>query len=163
MFFPKVSVVHTCTPIYYWFFLNRCQISSILPTAYQMAKKSDPSYFAVTEDTLITIFTGPTWGPSGADRTQVGPMLAPWTLLSRTTKLTLINCAATDPPSFQKLFHEIPDDKRGFWYSYLNDDLYGVYLSTKRYIECIIPGIHRCIDLVHIINSHFLWYVHTHI
>ena len=25
---------------------------------------------------------GPTWGPSGADRTQVGPMLAPWILLS---------------------------------------------------------------------------------
>ena len=31
---------------------------------------------------LIAIFMGPTWGPSGADRTQVGPMLAPWTLLS---------------------------------------------------------------------------------
>ena len=27
-------------------------------------------------------FVGPTWGPSGADRTQVGPMLAPWSLLS---------------------------------------------------------------------------------
>ena len=25
---------------------------------------------------------GPTWGPPGADRAQVGPMLAPWTLLS---------------------------------------------------------------------------------
>ena len=25
---------------------------------------------------------GPTWGPPGADRTLVGPMLAPWTLLS---------------------------------------------------------------------------------
>ena len=25
---------------------------------------------------------GPTWGPSGTDRTQVGPMLASWTLLS---------------------------------------------------------------------------------
>ena len=25
---------------------------------------------------------GPTWGPSGAVRTQMGPMLAPWTLLS---------------------------------------------------------------------------------
>ena len=25
---------------------------------------------------------GPTWGQSGADSTQVGPMLAPWTLLS---------------------------------------------------------------------------------
>ena len=31
---------------------------------------------------LIATFMGPTWGPSGADRTQVGPMLAPWTLLS---------------------------------------------------------------------------------
>ena len=32
---------------------------------------------------LIAKFMGPTWGPSGADRTQVGPMLAPWNLLSR--------------------------------------------------------------------------------
>ena len=31
---------------------------------------------------LIARFMGPTLGPSGADRTQVGPMLAPWTLLS---------------------------------------------------------------------------------
>ena len=31
---------------------------------------------------LVARFVGPTWGPSGADRTQVGPMLAPWTLLS---------------------------------------------------------------------------------
>ena len=29
---------------------------------------------------LIARFMGPTWGPSGADRTQVGPMLAPWNL-----------------------------------------------------------------------------------
>ena len=32
--------------------------------------------------TLIARFMGPTWGPSGADSTQVGPMLAPWSLLS---------------------------------------------------------------------------------
>ena len=32
--------------------------------------------------TQIAKFMGPTWGPSGADRTQMGPMLAPWTLLS---------------------------------------------------------------------------------
>ena len=31
---------------------------------------------------LIARLMGPTWGPSGADRTQVGPMLAPRTLLS---------------------------------------------------------------------------------
>ena len=32
--------------------------------------------------TLKARFMGPTWGPSGADRTQVGHMLAPWILLS---------------------------------------------------------------------------------
>ena len=37
---------------------------------------------ALWKSTLIASFMGPTWGPSGADRTQVGPMLAPWTLLS---------------------------------------------------------------------------------
>ena len=31
---------------------------------------------------LIARFMGPTRGPYGANRTQVGPMLAPWTLLS---------------------------------------------------------------------------------
>ena len=34
------------------------------------------------ECTLIARFMGPMWGPSGTDRNQVGPMLAPWTLLS---------------------------------------------------------------------------------
>ena len=32
--------------------------------------------------TLIARFMGPTWGSSETDRAQVGPMLAPWTLLS---------------------------------------------------------------------------------
>ena len=30
----------------------------------------------------IARFVRPTWGPTGAGRTQLGPMLAPWTLLS---------------------------------------------------------------------------------
>ena len=32
--------------------------------------------------TQVARFMGPPWGPSGDNRTQVGPMLAPWTLLS---------------------------------------------------------------------------------
>ena len=32
--------------------------------------------------TQIAKFMGPTWGPSGSCRPQMGPMLAPWTLLS---------------------------------------------------------------------------------
>ena len=35
-----------------------------------------------SRSTLIAGFMGPTLGPSGADRTQVGPMLTPWILLS---------------------------------------------------------------------------------
>ena len=39
-------------------------------------------YFAQYVLSLIARFMGPTWGPTGIDRTQVGPMLAQWTLLS---------------------------------------------------------------------------------
>ena len=44
----------------------------------------DPIHFTSshTVPSLIARFIGPTWGPSGADRTQVGPMMAPWSLLS---------------------------------------------------------------------------------
>ena len=41
--------------------------------------------------TLIVKFMVTTWGPSGADRTQVGPMLAPWTLLSGNTRIATMN------------------------------------------------------------------------
>ena len=44
---------------------------------------SHPPYAIIQYNmvSLIARFMGPTWGPSGADRTQVGPMLDPWTLL----------------------------------------------------------------------------------
>ena len=37
---------------------------------------------SVVMASMIARFRGPTLGPSGADRAQVGPTLAPWTLLS---------------------------------------------------------------------------------
>ena len=45
--------------------------------------------YDITILTQIARFTWPTWGPSGADRTQVGPMLAPWTFLSGHLSLSL--------------------------------------------------------------------------
>ena len=39
----------------------------------------------------IARFMRPTWGPHGTDRTQVDPMLAPWTLLSG----SMANCLNT--------------------------------------------------------------------
>ena len=41
----------------------------------------------VSAMTQISRFMGPSWGPSGADRTQVDPMLAPGTLLSGELKM----------------------------------------------------------------------------
>ena len=52
---------------------------NLVQTSWQTPRL--PSTIRVTA-TLIARFMGPTWGPSGADRTQEGPMLAPWTLLS---------------------------------------------------------------------------------
>ena len=45
---------------------------------------------------LIARFIEPTWGPSGADRTQLGPMLAPWTLLSGLSPLGLLGRVCTE-------------------------------------------------------------------
>ena len=46
----------------------------------------------VWETSLIARFMGPTWGPSGADRTQVGRMLTPWTLLSGMVGIMMAFC-----------------------------------------------------------------------
>ena len=62
----------------------------LLGTPEQRVAKADPDHKVRFPDicvrsgraTPIARFMGPTWGQFGADRTQVGPMLAPWTLLS---------------------------------------------------------------------------------
>ena len=54
--------------------------AEILPFAWSVCESVCGYYRQGTS--LITRFMRPTWGPSGSDRTQVGPMLAAWTLLS---------------------------------------------------------------------------------
>ena len=48
--------------------------------------------------TQIAKFMGPTWGPSGSCRPQIGPMLVPWTLLLgnaiSATKFFLSKCSS---------------------------------------------------------------------
>ena len=63
--------------------MNNSSISSNTPSlttvtigVYMLLRKRFPS------PAPIARFMGPMWGPYGADRTQVGPMLTPWTLLS---------------------------------------------------------------------------------
>ena len=49
----------------------------------------------------VARFMGPAWGPSGADRTQVGPMLAPWSLLSGAS------CLVVQPFGKQFIYHNL--------------------------------------------------------
>ena len=45
--------------------------------------------------TQIAKFIGPTWGPPGSCRPQMGPMLAPWTVLSCCLAILLSCCSET--------------------------------------------------------------------
>ena len=45
-------------------------------------KKYAHNYLSSIATTQIAKFMGSTWGPPGSYRPQMGPMLAPWTLLS---------------------------------------------------------------------------------
>ena len=72
--------LHTLLHIWY----NLCifqpsRVKSMVP-GRKTQKNNERRYL----QSLLARFMGPTWGPSGADRTQVDPMLAPWTLLSGT-------------------------------------------------------------------------------
>ena len=49
---------------------------------------------------LIARFMGPTWGPSGADRTQVGPILAPWNMLYGVWCSCSLPCPKQPPLNF---------------------------------------------------------------
>ena len=55
--------------------------------------------------TLIARFMGPTWGPSGADRTQVGPMLGPWNFLSGRLQW---NLNRNTPILYNRIFFKYP-------------------------------------------------------
>ena len=52
------------------------------PEDVELAKYDFKYIFCWSRVSQIAKFMGPTWGPSGADRSQVGPMWTPWTLLS---------------------------------------------------------------------------------
>ena len=64
---------------------NTCRLSHLMQLSFLFWLLAMFLYWACDSfpvPSLIARFMGPSWGPSGADRTQVGPMLAPWTLLS---------------------------------------------------------------------------------
>ena len=83
------TVIHTGQDsVSHWQLINfqsgysKCWFDSLRLVSWRQGEWKRPLCLSVLA-TLITRFMETTWGSSGADRTQVGPMLAPWTLLSR--------------------------------------------------------------------------------
>ena len=64
--------------------------SSPLQPMHYSCLPLQPIHYSLYFTTVIARFMGQTWGPSGADRSQVGPILAPWTLLSGLVTSTLL-------------------------------------------------------------------------
>ena len=69
-----------------------CAWCHMRSTKFQLIESHSYKYITVTTiwieccisraESQISKFMGPTWGPPGSFRPQMGPMLAPWTLLS---------------------------------------------------------------------------------
>ena len=60
----------------------------VAPFLLSVQSQSDPSsLWGIRDTALIARFMRPTWGPSGANRTQVGPMMALWIFLWRTATI----------------------------------------------------------------------------
>ena len=82
---------------------------------------------------LIARFMGPTWGPSGADRTQVRPMLVPWTLLSGLAFGNHVPVSCTDLNLYQAY---LPHWRKEEW-----NDLYNIYLRHRGKKNCGLGNI----------------------
>ena len=74
----------SCTKYFWKYSKFAMPVSAMIFVLYHFSTVIQADHFVVCDKIIpITRFMGPTWGPSGADRTQVDPMLAPWILLSR--------------------------------------------------------------------------------
>ena len=71
---------------------------------------------------------GPTWGPPGSWRTQVGPMLAPWTLLSG------ISCHIKPRTCHVNIEIIILFDEDYLWFAFQCDNLGQAILTLRRFL-----------------------------
>ena len=102
---------------------------------------------------LTARFVGPTWNPSGADRFQVGPMLAPWTLLSDVLfRLSVKGGAIFNSPIQLKLPFAVFRKWNLYDISKVHSMYYQVVTKTTGYMYAIVYGLHRCIHLVGLVK-----------
>ena len=71
-------VVGSCNRITTWTSISNITVAS----RERHGVSNHRRCYCSSNKTQITKFMGPIWGPPGSCRTEMGPMLAPWTLLS---------------------------------------------------------------------------------
>ena len=86
---------------------------------------------------LIERFMGPTWGPSGAGRTQVGPMFAPWILLSGNCSITSMRGPAAFVNTWRFPCTSITHTTFAFSDCHLPNWYIDTYLMEKWYVTMI--------------------------
>ena len=81
--------------------MNSCPVAHVsrnISHMYFTNVDIDGNYtFCVLFYSQIAKSMGPTWGPPGSCRPQMGPMLAPWTLLSGLLSISLTRQKTTTP------------------------------------------------------------------
>ena len=93
---------------------------------------------------LIARFMGPTWDPPGPARTQVGPMLATWTLLSGCMYILsdmLYHQAVCRFIFFHILQYHFTFTEAVLWFPHVHDDIIK-WKHFPRYWS-FVQGIHR--------------------
>ena len=119
---------------------------------------------------------GPKWGPSGADRTQVGPMLAPWTLLSGSVLLALCGetpcmlCSVRTPQNYQARalgnFHDQVLIAARTWSQKFSSEAMHVLMGENRFslssyhIAGVFKIIQLSIDIYRVSNHHLIHDIH---
>ena len=96
--------------------------------------------------TQIARFTWPTWGPPGSCRRQVGPIWAPWTLLSGKvlhTSLQKLRQNVKQKLNTQKTPHTLTGEPCSvceyFWWNWPYYNGTAMFCGTSSVIHCIIP------------------------
>ena len=119
--------------------------------------------------TLIARFMGPSWGPSGADRTQVGPTLAPWTLLFEECRLRLQACYITQWGEYRivgswklksviKVYYNIRSPKHQIKHIKLTP-ISILHSDTYNDSQCLLALAHRGqVTLLCIIKLGYQWF-----
>ena len=111
---------------------------------------------------------GPIWGPPGADRTQVGPVLAPWILLSGLTFAMPFHSTGSWNPSrqpfHQSFFHPISNSMEILFSSYHDSNKVIPTKFCRWHDSCAVMTCAKiCCDqtdynsITARLNSHWIW------